>query len=107
MVSKRAARTYEPVAEALPKLLAEREMSVRALAKAIGVDQSYLSRILGTGDPKQERRASAEVAALIAEALGLPEDYFPEYREATVIEAVRSDGRLRDRICDALRRLTR
>ena len=100
----KAARTSEPLSEALPKLLAERGMSVRALAAAIAVDQSYLSRVIGTSNPKQARRASAEVAALIAEALGLPLDYFPEYREAKVIEAVREDGRLRDRIYGGLSR---
>lgn len=103
-MTKRATRSDESVAEALPKLLAERGMSVRALAAAIEVDQSYLSRILGARDPKQERRASAEVAALIAEKLGLPKDYFPEYREAKAIEAVRADSRLRDRIYDGLPR---
>jgi hypothetical protein len=31
-------------------------------------------------------------------ALGLPRDYFPEYREAFVIDRVRSDPRLRDEL---------
>jgi hypothetical protein len=48
------------------------------------------------------RPASAKVAAAIAEHLGLPHDYFPEYREAVVHDAVSDDPALRDRIYDSL-----
>ena len=75
---------------------------MRSLAEAIGVDQSYVVRILGAKGAKATRPPSAKVAAAIAEHLGLPRDYFPEYREALVREAVSSDGALRDRIYDSL-----
>jgi hypothetical protein len=36
--------------------------------------------------------------ARVALALQLPEDYFPEFREAFVIDRIRSDPRLRNEI---------
>jgi hypothetical protein len=40
------------------------------------------------------------MARQVAAALGLPDDYFPEYREAMVHRAIRRDPRLRDEIFD-------
>lgn len=96
----RGTRTTRPLAEELPELLAERGMSLRSLGRAVGVNQSYLSRILGA---KQSRPASKEVAGAIAETLGLARDYFPEYRLAAVIEQVTAEPRTRDRVYDLLR----
>lgn len=80
---------------------------MRALAEAIGVNQSYLVRILGPKSAKATRRASSTVAAAVAEYFGLPSDYFPEFRQAIVNEAVSGDPVLRDRIYDSLRRQRR
>ena len=35
-------------------------------------------------------------------ALGLPRDFFPEYRESAVIDRLRRDGDLRDELYDRL-----
>jgi hypothetical protein len=40
----------------------------------------------------------------IAEVLGLPSDYFPEYRELYVVEWIRSDSKLRDELYARLKR---
>lgn len=81
-------------------MLRQHGVSLRTLAEAVGVNQSYLSRILGA---KSSRRASARVAAAIAEYLELPSDYFGEYRQAVVEEAVAADPKLRDRVYDSLK----
>jgi hypothetical protein len=44
-----------------------------------------------------------ETASSIAEAFGLPSDYFAEYRAAIVIEAVRTRPSLLDQVYDELR----
>jgi hypothetical protein len=46
---------------------------------------------------KNYKTPSAELAGSVAKALGLPKDYFPEFREAFVIDKVKSDPRLRER----------
>lgn len=94
-------RTTEPLPNELRRLLDERGVSIRSLADAIGVNQSYLSRILGA---KSSRPPSAKVAGAIAVFFGLPVDYFGEYRQAVVIDAVVSDQALRDRVYDSLPR---
>lgn len=62
-------------------------------AERVGVDQAHLTRIV-----QGKKLASSELARRGALALDLPEDYFAEVREAVVIEAVRTDPELRDRI---------
>jgi hypothetical protein len=39
-----------------------------------------------------------------ADELGIRPDYFAEYRRQIVLDAIRADGKLRDRIYDELRR---
>jgi transcriptional regulator with XRE-family HTH domain len=96
-----AKATDRPFTEEVPRLLGERGMSIRALAAAVGVSDSHLSRVLRRADYKTP---STDLAKRVAEALGMPGDYFPEYREAFVIERIRSDARLRN---DLYARLTR
>jgi transcriptional regulator with XRE-family HTH domain len=62
-----------------------------ALAEAIGVNQSYLSRIM---DAKGSQPPSKAVATQIAIALDLPEDYFAEFRPAVVIDVARENPAL-------------
>lgn len=77
----------------LPRLLAEQEMSQRELARRIGVNQSYLTSVL------QGRRAASErLLRGTAAALELSVDYFREYREAVVIERLKGDPRVLDRL---------
>lgn len=88
------ARTDRSFAEELPRLLLERGLSQRALARSIAINQSHLSRLSG---PNARQLPSRSVSAAVAVALGLPTDYFAEYRRATVIEAIDRDAALRER----------
>jgi transcriptional regulator with XRE-family HTH domain len=87
--------SVRPLAEELPSLLAERDLSLRGLAERIGVTHSHLSRATRGANGKT---VGGDLAGRIAIALGLPADYFPEYREAVVIERLRCDPTLRDRL---------
>jgi hypothetical protein len=49
------------------------------------------------------KTASADLARRVAVALGLPPDYFPEFREAFVVEHIRRDADLRERLYKQLR----
>lgn len=68
---------------------------MRGLAVRVGINQSHLSRALRGANSK---RVSGELAGQIAIALGLPRDYFPEYREAVAVEAVRGNEELRENV---------
>ena len=69
-------------------------MSLRALAREIGgVDHAYLSRMI-----KGQVPVNVQHARRISRCLGLPEDYFPEVREAEVIAELRRRPKLRDEI---------
>jgi transcriptional regulator with XRE-family HTH domain len=95
-------RTNRPFAEEVEQMRSERGLSVRALANAAGVSQPYLWRLLRQVDYK--KRPSRELARAVAKALDLPEDYFAEFREAVVVEKVRTSPRFRDHLYDSLRR---
>jgi transcriptional regulator with XRE-family HTH domain len=98
LVSKR--RTERAFTEELPALLADRGLSLRALARRAGVSQPHLSRLLhGVG---YRSKPSATLARRIAEALDLPSDYFKEYREAVVIAEVRRNVALREELYNRL-----
>lgn len=91
------------IAGALPSLLAERGLSLRALAVRIGVDHAHLSRAVRGANGKT---IGGDLARRIALALDLPADHFPEYREAVVLERVREDAALRDRLYRQISRPT-
>jgi|SRR5579862_7432639 len=95
------ARTDTPFAEEVPRLLAEHGMSIRALAAAVGVSDSHLSRVLRRADYKTP---STDLATRVAETFDLPADYFPEFREAYVIERIKRDPPLRNRLYRQLKR---
>jgi hypothetical protein len=40
----------------------------------------------------------------VAVTLGLPDDYFPEFREAFVLERIKADPKLREELYARLRR---
>jgi transcriptional regulator with XRE-family HTH domain len=88
-----ADQTDTPFIEELPRLLHDRGMSLRALAATIGISDSHLSRVLRRADYKTP---SPDLTRRVARALGLPPDYFLEFREAYVIERIRSDPKLRN-----------
>jgi transcriptional regulator with XRE-family HTH domain len=85
----------DPFSGSVRALLDQRGWSQRDLARAAGVDPAYISRALRRG---RRDGVAPELAARVAHALELPDDYFPECRERQVIEAVRSDPALRDRL---------
>jgi transcriptional regulator with XRE-family HTH domain len=93
------AQTDRPFAEELPSLLAECGLSQRKLAQMIDLNPSHLSRVLRGAD---RSRPSTNLISRIASALNLPAGYFPELREAAVIERLRSDPELRDGLYDQL-----
>jgi transcriptional regulator with XRE-family HTH domain len=84
-----------PVADELPRLLAERGLSVRELGRRMGIDHGHISRIV---HQQRGKVASGDLAGRIAVELGLPADYFPEYRRAAVVAAIAQDPALLDRL---------
>lgn len=77
-----------PVADELPRLLADRGLSVRELGRRTGIDHGHISRIM---HQQRGKVASGDLAGRIAVALGLPVDHFPEYRRAVVIAVIDED----------------
>jgi transcriptional regulator with XRE-family HTH domain len=92
-------RTNMAFADEVPRLLEERGWSMRRLAAEAGVERAYLWKVIRRRGYKSP---SLRMARAVAVALGLPPDYFPEYRERTVIERVKRDPRIRDRVFDSL-----
>jgi transcriptional regulator with XRE-family HTH domain len=92
-------RSDRPFAEELPALLAERGLSQRKLAQLVDLNPSHVSRVLRGAD---QTRPSAELIRRITDALDLPSDYFPELREAAVIEKLKTNPKLRDKLYDQL-----
>jgi transcriptional regulator with XRE-family HTH domain len=97
MAKKRASR---PFADELPLLLAERSMSLRALARAVGVGDDHLSRVLRGA---RDKRPTADLTRRVAAALGLPQDYFLEARLEFVSQELSRQPAVLDRIYDQLR----
>lgn len=91
----KGARTADRFAEVLPRLLEDREISQRSLARTLGVSQAHLSRLSGSA---ATQAPSPKLAAAVAEALGLPAGYFVESRRAAVIEAIDRDTAVLDRL---------
>jgi transcriptional regulator with XRE-family HTH domain len=88
------AHTNARFVDELPRLMSERGLTLRALAREVGeFDHAYLSRML-----HGHRAINPDHAARIAQYLSLPEDYFPEVREARAIDAIQRDPKLRDEI---------
>jgi transcriptional regulator with XRE-family HTH domain len=86
--------TSRPFPKELPVLLKERGLTLRALAQGVGgLDHAYLSRMI-----RGQLPANVQHVRRIARHLGLPEDYFPEVREAEVFAAIRRRPRLRDEV---------
>lgn len=89
-----------PFVEELPRLLAERGLSQRKLAQMIDVNPSHLSRALRGAD---QTRPSLALIRRIVHVLDLPPGYFPELREAAVLERIRRDNELRDELYKRLK----
>jgi hypothetical protein len=50
-----------------------------------------------------EGLSQREIARRVAVAIGLPGDYFPEFREAFVLERIKADPKLRNELYARLR----
>jgi transcriptional regulator with XRE-family HTH domain len=94
-------RTTRPFTEELPDLLRDREISLRAVARMVGVGDDHLSRVLRGA---RDKRATGELTRRVAVALNLPEDYFPEARMELVVKRLTEEPALRDKLYDQLRR---
>ncbi|MGE3413590.1 MAG: helix-turn-helix domain-containing protein [Dehalococcoidia bacterium] len=81
-------RADRPFADELPERLTASGLTLRELARRVGVDVAHLSRTARQADG---RRVSGELAARVAVALGLPDDYFAETRQQRVSDAIRAD----------------
>ena len=86
-------RTNERFSDVLPALLAKRGVSLRELSRRLGMDPTYLSRIR-----RGQKRLPPDLPSRVAVSLGLPKDFFPETREALIMEALRQDPGLRERL---------
>lgn len=91
---RRVALSRGRFAHAVGELLAERGWTQRQLADAVCVDPAHICRLLR----RESSTVTPELAARVAEVLGVPPEFFAEYREWQVIEAVRADPALRDRL---------
>src|SRR5690242_17457523 len=92
-------RTELPIADALPDLLRERGLSLRAVARRAGVNDAHLSRALRGARSKS---VSGDLAGRVAHALELPEDYFIEYRRWRLEALLRDDSTAVDWAYDRL-----
>jgi transcriptional regulator with XRE-family HTH domain len=84
-----------PFRDVVAELIAERGWSQRELAAAVGVDPAHVSRLLKRGT---RLRATPQLLARVAHALEVEPDCFVEYREWCVLEAVRRNPSLRERL---------
>jgi transcriptional regulator with XRE-family HTH domain len=93
MTRRRFSRS--PFRDAVGELLADRGWSQRDLADAVGVDPAHVCRLLKRGSGL---RATPELLARVARALEVEPEFFAEYREWCVLEAVRRNPSLRERL---------
>ncbi|MBA3364792.1 MAG: hypothetical protein H0U03_03265 [Actinobacteria bacterium] len=76
---------------------------MRGLAREVGgLDHAYLSRMISGIAP-----VNVDHVHRISKHLGLADDYFPEVREAEVVEAIRGDPELRDEVYVKVKRRRR
>lgn len=94
-------RSNRRFVDELPELLREKGLSIREIAGRAKVSPSHLNRVLREVDYKTP---SGELTRRIAVELDLPPDYWPEYREAVVIEQLRADPEFRDEVYRRLKR---
>jgi transcriptional regulator with XRE-family HTH domain len=93
------ARAERPFGETWRDWFQREGWSQRQVARGAGIDSSFFSKALR--EEGRKRLNPAQIARISSWA-GLPVDYFPEVREAAVLDAVRNDPTLRDRLFDEL-----
>jgi transcriptional regulator with XRE-family HTH domain len=84
-----------PFRDAVGDLMFERGWSQRDLADAVGVDPAHVSRLLKRGT---RLRATPQLLARVTRALEVEPEFFTENREWCVLEAVRRNPSLRERL---------
>ena len=92
-------RSQVPFVDQLPTLMKERGLSANRLAGMVGVSQSHLSRVLAGA---RRKTVGGELAARIAITLELPGDWFPETRQQRLMERLKADPELCDRLYDEI-----
>jgi transcriptional regulator with XRE-family HTH domain len=86
--------TNQSFSTELPKILSARGLTLRALAREVGgLDHAYLSRMLSG-----KSHVNVQHVQRVSKFLGFADDYFPEVREARVVDAIKRNSRLRDEI---------
>src|SRR5215203_1334483 len=81
--------------DAVGELMLERGWSQRELAAVVGVDPAHVSRLLKRGSAL---RATPQLMVRFARAFDVDPEFFVEYREWCVLEAVRRNPTLRERL---------
>ena len=90
-----SARSDQAFRDAVAELLYERGWSQRDLSAIVGVDPAHISRLLKRGS---RLRATPQLMARVARAFEVDPEFFVEYREWCVLEAVRRNPTLRERL---------
>ena len=88
-------RSDQSFRDAVVDLLDERGWSQNDLSAVVGVDKAHISRLLKRGT---HIRATPQLIARVARALDVEPEFFVEYREWCVLEAVRRSPSLRERL---------
>lgn len=92
-------RTDQVIAEVLPEMLRDRGTSLRALAAAIDISPSHLSRALRGEEGKH---LSLEAFEAIAAELEVAPSFFREYRIELAVVGVRARVELANLVFDKL-----
>jgi plasmid maintenance system antidote protein VapI len=90
-----SAQTNQAFRDAVGELMDERGWCQRDLSAAVGVDPAHISRLLKSGS---RLRATPQLMMRVARAFEVDPEYFVEYREWCVLEAVRRNPSLRERL---------
>lgn len=80
------AQTDLPFGEAVTELLKAREMSMRALARALDMSSGHLTNVL-----KGRHQMRTDAMNRVADALGVPHTYFRERRALKVLDVLLDD----------------
>lgn len=96
-------RTDKTAKEELGDLLAQHDppISRNKLSRLLDISLGHVVRACS---PKHRERFSGEALGRIALLLGLPEDYFIEYRYAYVAKRMREDSSICDKLYDLVSR---
>ena len=90
-----SAQSDQAFRDAVADLLDARGWSQRDLSAIVGVDPAHICRLLKRGS---RLRATPELIARVARAFEVEPEFFVEYREWCVLEAVRGNPTLRERL---------